>query len=185
MRRDGALRHALLAVPPAPLQWEGGMERESRGSAIALRLPGCAPARSGVHVRERLRIETPSRRLFDVVRPREVRGDGRCAKKARCSRHRAFFARKDFWGETVRRKFGLTRRIELTCSCRIRDRAKRVWEAPSVHTACVTSCTPHPPIRLRTGHTRDTPGRTRVSRLSPRRSKPSAPYVCNERMNGR
>jgi hypothetical protein len=53
MRRDGALRHALLAVPPAPLQWEGGMERESRGSAIALRLPGCAPARSGVHVRER------------------------------------------------------------------------------------------------------------------------------------
>ena len=63
MRRDGALRHASLAVPLAPLQWEGGMERESRGSAIALRLPGCAPARSGVHVRERLRIETPSRRL--------------------------------------------------------------------------------------------------------------------------
>ena len=30
-----------------------------------------------------------------------------------------------------------------------RDRAKRVWEAPSVHTACVTRCTPHPPRRPR------------------------------------
>ena len=31
--------------------------------------------------------------------------------------------------------------LSLRC---IRDRAKRVWEAPSVHTACVTRCTPHP-----------------------------------------
>ena len=44
----------------------------------------------------------------------------------------------------------LTRRIELTRSRCVRDLAERVWEAPSVHTACVTSCMPHPPIHLRT-----------------------------------